>query len=355
MGLRGRLTDFIESLIPPEERSINPMLHRTSFLRIALLTVLCLIGSAASFLYAYMDYHEGDVYVAFLETIVGFVLGANPLIAKKYRNIDTLATISIFLFGAIFIVAIFDELPHDKSSLIWIGVVPALIFIMKGRRGIYWSLGYLVIHFSFVLVRGGLDLNILMDAYLSYLIVSVIFYFYAWMSERYREVWENIARTDSLTGALNRIAFEDILNREIRNAKRKGRPLSLIIFDVDNFKSINDSFGHLFGDKVLRKVANLVAENLRETDVFARWGGEEFIILLPDTDLDRAVAVADKLRRIIHSYRFMNNLTVTASFGVTQFEEEDDVVRFVMKADKALYTAKRNGKNRVESFLSQVP
>jgi len=312
MGLRGRITDLIESLIPPEERSINPMLHRSSFLRIALLTILCLIGSAASFLYAYMDYHEGDIYVAFLETIVGFVLGANPLIAKKFRNIDT-------------IVAIFDELPHDKSSLIWIGVVPALIFIMKGRRGIYWSLGYLVIHFAFVIVRGGLDLNILMDAYLSYLIVSVIFYFYAWMSERYREVWESIARTDSLTGVLNRIAFEDILN-----------------------------FGHLFGDRVLKKIASLVAENLRETDVFARWGGEEFIILLPDTDLDRAMIVADKLRRRIHSYRFMNNLTVTASFGVTQFEETDDVVRFVMKADKALYTAKRNGKNRVECFLSAV-
>jgi len=144
MGLRGRLTDFIESLIPPEERSVN-----SSFLRIALLVILCFIGSAASFLYAYMDYKEGDIYVAALELVVGFVLGANPFIAKKYRNIDTLATYTILLFGSIFIVAIFDELPEDKSSFIWLSVVPALIFIMKGRKGIYWSLIYLVLYSTF--------------------------------------------------------------------------------------------------------------------------------------------------------------------------------------------------------------
>jgi len=354
MGLRGRLTDFIESLIPPEERSVNPMLQRSSFLRIALLVILCFIGSAASFLYAYMDYKEGDIYVAALELVVGFVLGANPFIAKKYRNIDTLATYTILLFGSIFIVAIFDELPEDKSSFIWLSVVPALIFIMKGRKGIYWSLIYLMVHFLFVLISGKINVNALMDTYLSYLVVSVIFYFYAWMSERYREVWESIARTDSLTGVLNRVAFEDILNKEIKEARRYSKQLSLIIFDVDNFKSINDGFGHLFGDRVLKKVAGIVRESLRESDVFARWGGEEFIILLPNTNLERAVSIADKLRRRIHSYRFSNDLEVTASFGVTQLEEEDDVVRFVMKADKALYTAKKNGKNRVESFISSV-
>ncbi len=352
MGLRGKLTDFIESLIPPEERSVNPLLHRSSFLRIALLAILCWIGSGASFLYAYVDYHEGDIYVALLEVAVGFVLGANPLIAKKYKNIDTLATVSIFLFGSIFIVAIFDELPEDKSSLIWLSVVPALIFIMKGRKGIYWSLGYLLIHFIFILASGKININALMDTYLSYLIVSVIFYFYAWMSEHYREVWENIARTDSLTGTLNRVAFEDILNKEIKEARRQNRNLSLIIFDVDNFKNINDTFGHLFGDRVLKKVASIVDEALKDQGIFARWGGEEFIILLPGADLERAITLADKLRRRIHSYRFMNDLTVTASFGVTQLEDGDDVVKLVMKADKALYTAKRNGKNRVESMMS---
>jgi len=89
------------------------------------------------------------------------------------------------------------------------------------------------------------------------------------MSERYREVWESIARTDSLTGVLNRVAFEDILNKEIKEARRYSKQLSLIIFDVDNFKSINDGFGHLFGDRVLKKVAGIVRESLRESDVRA--------------------------------------------------------------------------------------
>ncbi len=348
MGLRGRFIDFIESLIPPEEKSLNPMLHKTSFLRMALLVVLCMIGSAASFLYAYIDYLEEDIYVALLETMVGFLLGANPFIARKYKNMDFLATLSICSFGSIFIVAIFDELPEDKSSLIWLSVVPALIFIMKGKKGIYWSLIYLLIHFSFVLLSGKINVNALMDTYLSYLIVSVIFYFYAWMSEGYRETWESIARTDNLTGIMNRVAFEEILNKKVKEAKLYKKPISLIIFDVDNFKSINDTYGHLFGDRILKKVASLIEENIEEDHIFARWGGEEFILLLPDTDIEKACTLAEKLRRRIHSYRFAENLNVTASFGIAELSKEEDIVKFVVRADNALYKAKRNGKNRVE-------
>ncbi len=354
MGLRGRFRAFVDSIIPPQERSPNPLIYRTAFLRIALLTVLSFIGSIAALMYSIMDFSENDFAVALSELLVGILLFLTPFIARKYKNIDALATLAILLFGSVFIVAIFDELPEDKSSFVWLSVVPALSFVLKGRRGIYWSAGYLLVHFIFVLIAGKLWTESLLDAYLSYSLVTVIFYFYAWMSERYREVWERIARTDNLTGILNRIAFEEILSREVENARKNGEPLSLVIFDIDNFKQINDTYGHPFGDRVIKKVASIALENLGEADIIARWGGEEFIILMPGKNLRRAVAISDKIRRKIQSYRFKDELMVTASFGVAQLTRDDDVPRLVLRADKALYQAKREGKNKVRSFMERI-
>jgi diguanylate cyclase (GGDEF)-like protein len=355
MDLRGKIVNFIDSLIPPSERHPNPLLYKTAFLKITLLASLSLIGSLASFLYAYLDLSEGDTVMAFMEVIVGTVLFLNPFIARRYRNLNLMATVSLLLFSSVFIIAIFDELPDDKSSLIWVNVIPALAFFIKGRKGLYWSLGFLWVHLILVLSR---NLNIdkdLVDAYLSYMVVVVVFYFYAWMSERYRNVWENLARMDSLTGVLSRTAFEEVMARELERARRYGGRLSLILFDLDNFKDINDTYGHLFGDKVLRKVADAVKMNLRSTDVIARWGGEEFIVLLPGADCREACAVAEKLRKSLQTLGLGSKVRITASFGVAELRDGDDGVRLILKADKALYSAKRKGKNRVEVYPEEIP
>ncbi len=191
----------------------------------------------------------------------------------------------------------------------------------------------------------------LVDTYLSYSLISVILYFYAWMSERYREVWSNLARTDSLTGILNRPAFEEVLLREMTRAKRFNEPVSLILFDIDNFKKLNDRYGHLFGDKILKRITEIVRESIRSVDIFARWGGEEFVILLPKTRIDETRTVAEKLRKKIHSVGLGSKVGVTASFGITEMVNGDDPFRLLLKADKALYKAKTGGKNRVEAFL----
>ena len=350
MGLRGNLRAFIESVIPPEERSSNALIYRTAFLRVALLLSLSLIGAFASFMYAITDFFEGDVAVALVEVIVGSLLLSTPFIAKRYGTIDDVATVAIALFGLIFLVAVFEELPEDKASLIWINVFPALAFVLKGRRGLYWAVGYLLVHLSTVALAGKLQTGSLLDAYLSYLLITVIFYFYAWMSERYRQVWERLARTDNLTGILSRIAFEEILVREVEKARRSGRSLVLAIFDIDDFKRINDTYGHLFGDTVIKKVASIASKTLRSSDFLARWGGEEFIILMPGTSLEKARTLSEKIRREVQSCRFGHDLVVTASFGLAEMEEEDDIHRLILKADEALYTAKREGKNRVVSF-----
>lgn len=158
-----------------------------------------------------------------------------------------------------------------------------------------------------------------------------------------------LATTDGLTGINNRQEFTRILENEIERAKRYGTPLSLIMYDIDHFKYVNDNFGHDVGDEVLCTFVRLVNENIRGIDVAGRWGGEEFIVLLPQTDLTAAMNVAEKLRQVIDQNHFDKVGSVTASFGVVEFTPQDDIDSLLKRADKALYQAKNRGRNRVET------
>ncbi len=161
------------------------------------------------------------------------------------------------------------------------------------------------------------------------------------------------ASTDALTGALNRHGFNDIANGELLRAQRYHRDLALIIADVDHFKKINDRYGHPVGDRVLRELSRLIRENLRGADVFARWGGEEFIILTPETAVDDAIQLAEKLRLIFESFEAEGAPAFTISFGVAGYERGDRLETLFAKADQALYRAKEGGRNRVEAFAAE--
>lgn len=153
------------------------------------------------------------------------------------------------------------------------------------------------------------------------------------------------SRTDKLTGISNRAFFEEILFRDIDKAKRYQTCLSLIMFDLDNYKDINDSLGHLAGDMVLKRVAETVNTNVRNSDCLARWGGDEFMILTP-MRLPSALKFAEKLRSVIENL----NCGVTASFGVAEFSREDTIDQLTRRVDRALYQAKARGKNTVSSY-----
>jgi diguanylate cyclase (GGDEF)-like protein len=157
-----------------------------------------------------------------------------------------------------------------------------------------------------------------------------------------------LATTDSLTGVANRSDFTRVLVAEMDRARRYGTPLSLIMYDLDHFKRVNDSFGHDTGDDVLRSVTDVVTTHIRVVDVAARWGGEEFMVLMPQSDLEAARITAEKLRQAIEAHRFDKAGTVTVSFGVTTFVPQDDVNSLLKRVDDALYRAKDKGRNRVE-------
>jgi diguanylate cyclase (GGDEF)-like protein len=156
-----------------------------------------------------------------------------------------------------------------------------------------------------------------------------------------------MASHDSLTGALNRGAFEQRLDAELARAQRSGTALALVVFDVDHFKSINDRFGHAAGDDALREIGDAVSGGMRRSDVFGRLGGEEFALLLPDTDMAGAAVVADKLRHGL-ARRAAGAPELTVSFGVAEVHGGcADAREMFDEADRALYAAKRAGRDRV--------
>ena len=156
---------------------------------------------------------------------------------------------------------------------------------------------------------------------------------------------ERLATVDTLTGIYNRQKFNERYEAEFSRAKRYGCNFSLIIYDIDHFKSVNDNYGHLVGDTVLREMSANVAQQIRRSDLFARWGGEEFIILLPETNLQGAAIAAEKIRVSVEKQHFEEVGRKTCSFGVAEYLKGCNNV--ISLADMALYHAKNNGRNQV--------
>ncbi|MBI4679805.1 MAG: diguanylate cyclase [Nitrospirae bacterium] len=165
-----------------------------------------------------------------------------------------------------------------------------------------------------------------------------------------------LARTDGLTGLNNHRTFHEILDVEIKRAKRYNRPLSLLLIDLDNFKKFNDAYGHQAGDSVLKKLAEILNKNLRNIDSAARYGGEEFTVILPETSLDDAVAIAERIRDETCQYFSsckddINEVSVTVSIGASMFPDDSvDKDGLIKAADDALYMTKKMGKNKVITF-----
>ena len=160
---------------------------------------------------------------------------------------------------------------------------------------------------------------------------------------------KQLATTDALTGICNRRHFDEVLASEINRAARFSSPLSLILFDIDHFKRVNDTFGHQAGDRVLTQLAVSVGYSLRTVDLFARWGGEEFVVLLPGSDLDAGRLLAEKLRMALEKQPFSDVGQVTCSFGVAEYAPGDNADALIKKVDRCLYHAKASGRNRVET------
>lgn len=161
---------------------------------------------------------------------------------------------------------------------------------------------------------------------------------------------EIAAKTDRLTRLYNRHHLDAVIAQEFTRFRRSAKPFAVLIADCDKFKSVNDTYGHQIGDLVLIDIARLLRENVRATDTVGRWGGEEFLAILPDTGIDGAVQLAEKLRVAIETNEFPTVGQKTASFGIAVLRPDEGIKELIARADTALYRAKENGRNRVETI-----
>lgn len=182
-------------------------------------------------------------------------------------------------------------------------------------------------------------------------LVTALVLFLALMTvKRYQKTMENAASHDALTGLFNRHTLDLIFSQLLRDADRYKKPLSAILFDIDLFKKINDQYGHLKGDEVLRTVAELVSQTARNNDVLVRWGGDEFLLLLKDCPREEAVTVAEKIRKVVSTHMFSfkgKDEFITLSISVAQHHANETDTRFFARLDESLYLAKSNGRNKI--------
>ncbi|MGE5217762.1 MAG: GGDEF domain-containing protein [Chloroflexota bacterium] len=237
-----------------------------------------------------------------------------------------------------------------------------LIIIIAGFwKDLRWSLGFAVLiallYSYFLFIAEDLTTSLLLRV--PFIFIASVFYGYFVQivnnEHALREKAEKEARQNFLTGLPNRQAYQEIINQETERSRRYGRPLSILMVDIDNFKLVNDTLGHEWGDIVLQKIAYQLRSNLRGLDFVARFGGEEFIVVLPETDLAGALEAAHRLRLAVRQNPIetaQGLLTVTVSIGVSSNLITDctDHKRMTLDADEALYQAKRAGKDRVETL-----
>jgi diguanylate cyclase (GGDEF)-like protein len=195
-------------------------------------------------------------------------------------------------------------------------------------------------------IRHTLYVNLAVCALVTLLVVGIT----GLALSRYQERMEELATTDKLTGLLNRQSLDALLHQAMTRARRTRTPLSLLLADVDHFKAVNDAFGHLVGDEVLKRVAANLSENLRASDTVCRWGGEEFLVIVQDCDASAALNLADKLRTAIVNDLALAELAsglVTISVGVAELHPKESEEALVGRADAAMYAAKEEGRNCV--------
>ncbi len=237
---------------------------------------------------------------------------------------------SLGLWLVVFMVSGFLTLPKDKSIFLTIYIFGGMAFMGLDNLAYLASVGRLDNSYLFRWINP-----------LSGLAIAIV------LIQRMGMLQQKQAATDSLTGLLNRRALYQIFDAEMERSARYNKTFSVILFDVDKFKDINDVYGHFVGDHVLRGIADLIRRAIRQTDSLGRWGGEEFLLLLPETDIQSAKAFAERIKLLLCSAKFGKVENVTASFGVASYLPESSLEEILHRADRAMYQAKESGRNQV--------
>ncbi len=288
-----------------------------------LLTIVVLLVSVIFAAYQFLNYEaveKIETFSVLSKGLITLLALISWFIIQDIRELERIFTFSVIGFTVLFISLLTDLLGEFLEQPDYITTVVGDLFPIVGFVLVFIAVSKWIVH-----------------------------------NNQMTDTLQRFATTDDLTGAYNRRQFGEVIKYEIHRAVRYADTLSLIMFDLDHFKRINDTYGHNAGDEVLKTVADIVKDNIRVTDTFARVGGEEFTVLAPATGLEGAKVVADKLRKSIESHAFETVGTVTASLGVAEFERDEAIDALIKRADNALYEAKKHGRNRVVIAEDTLP
>lgn len=344
---------------PTDSKALRTVIMANAFLT---------IGAFTFAFFAYVNlvlFHS--YFIGILDALASAISIGALIDYRLHKNLNRtvwIGSVNFFLFFITFA----SSNQNNDFGLIWTIFFPIFVITLMGhRQGLWLTLLFYLILFTMAYTNIGVWDNETWNlrSYLRFMIASLVLTYVIYVYEaaldhshqnllqtrqkelKYLEELERLSTTDPLTGLSNRRHMDQIIETHFSNAKRYSTPFTLMIFDIDNFKQINDTYGHNVGDDVLISIADLARLSFRKTDYIARWGGEEFLVLLPQTSLQDAAVLAEKLRQRIEESDFTLDSPVTCSFGVTRCQSNLDIYELIDRADNALYQAKETGKNRV--------
>lgn len=312
-----------------------------------MIRVVTLVGVAACLLFAAVNIVRDIPYMIAADSAAAVVLVLNLLWYRRHGN-ATIVTVGGL--GPVVVICVLGA--HMVGSQVLSLLCPTCLvaFFLMGRRGgALFTAATLAVVLAWVVFLDPLtvDQRAPVDMMVSVALVGVVGYVYESVRRTYARKLERLSSTDPLTGALNRRSCERLLGAELRRAERYGRPLSVVLLDIDHFKRINDEHGHAVGDAVLRDVADRVRATIRQNDALVRWGGEEFLVVLPETHAEGARVAAERIRAVVGREPAGPGVPATLSGGVSTASAGDDQDSLVQRADEHLYRAKHAGRDRI--------
>lgn len=331
--------------------------HR-EYRRVSLINSLLLFMVVLSFL-ALLNGLISGLYAVAVIDIVGAVFSI--LLLWYFHKTNQVQKVSVLLVLMIALLLLFfiHVMGHQNYALYWITVVPPISYFLLGLKygniatGAFFCVvlaAILLQYENWVGFERGAVTNIV---FASASLIAMVRYYKRSIEEagaaleQKNAALDHLAKTDNLTGLSNRMELDRVLKQEVLRSERSGHALSIMMADLDRFKRINDQFGHMLGDEIIVDTARLLVQSCRQTDILGRWGGEEFLIICPDTDRENAVHLAERIRKNIEKHVFTQGLRICVSIGIAEYQNGDTPMTLVKRADDAMYEAKTNGRNQV--------
>ncbi len=330
--------------------------------RVYLLNFILLMTFLVCLFFSFVDEFVFEMHVIAIVNFVGSLMAIGIFFHFRRKcNIDKAAFFAVILLFVI-LAAFVMKIQYEYYALSWVAIIPPVAYFLLGRKhariivGIYFALFLTYLAIGSLLFWGGdfppeAILNIAFSVFGLTLLVS----YYETsrkeasddLEQKNREL-EVLSERDCLTGLYNRNKLNSVMSREIALAGRNGIGFSVLLADMDYFKDVNDKYGHIAGDAVLSGISKILEKTCRESDYVGRWGGEEFLIICPDTESEGARVLAERIIGTTSGFRLGKISNTTLSIGITAYKEGDTGELIITRADEALYLAKENGRNRCE-------